>query len=66
MVANLSPSEHVRTLFDFLNNATYHVAVLIWFYYLLVPGKAPQKSTIRLPETNLTVWNREVERLLHQ
>ena len=66
MVTNLSPSEHVRTLFDFVNNATYHVAVLVWFYYLLVPGKAPKKSTIRLPETNLAVWNREVERLLHQ
>jgi hypothetical protein len=66
IVANLSPSEHVRRLFDFLNMATYHVAVLIWSYYLLVPGKAPTKSTIRLPETNLAVWNREVERLLHQ
>ncbi len=66
MVANSSPSEHVRRLFDFVNMATYHVAVLVWFYYLLVPGKAPKKSTIRLPETNLAVWNREVERLLHQ
>jgi len=66
IIANTSPSEHVRTLFAFLNMATYHAAVLIWFYYLLVPGKAPKKSTIRLPETNLAVWNREVERLLHQ
>jgi len=66
IIANTSPSEHVRTLFAFLNMAAYHAAVLIWFYYLLVPGKAPKKSTIRLPETNLAVWNREVERLLHQ
>ena len=66
IIANTSPSEHMRTLFAFLNMATYHAAVLIWFYYLLVPGKAPKKSTIRLPETNLAVWNREVERLLHQ
>jgi hypothetical protein len=65
IVANLSPSEHARRLFDFVNMATYHVAVLTWFYYLLVPGKAPEKSMIRLPENNLAVWNREVERLLH-
>ena len=66
IIANASPSEHVRTLFAFLNTATYHLVSLIWFYYLLVPGKAPKKSPIRLPETNLAVWNREVERLLHQ
>lgn len=66
IIANTSPSEHVRTLFAFLNMAAYHGAVLVWFYYLLVPGKAPKKSPIRLPETNLAVWNREVERLLHQ
>ena len=65
IVSNLSPSSHARTLFDFLNMATYHLTVLIWSYYLLVPGKAPKKSTIRLPETNLAVWNHEVERLLH-
>jgi len=74
IVANLSPSEHVRRLFDFVNMATYHVAVLIWFYYLLVPektGKSPKTPkpptpTIRLPETDLAAWNHEVERLLHQ
>ena len=26
-------------LLDFLNMATYHVCVLIWFYYLLVPAE---------------------------
>lgn len=66
IIANTNPSEHVRPLFAILNMATYHVAVLVWFYYLLVPAKAPKKSSIRLPETNLAVWNREVERLLHQ
>ena len=66
IIANTSPSEHVRTLFAFLNMATYHVAVMVWFYYLLVPGKTPKKSAIRLPETTLAVWNHEVERLLHQ
>ena len=74
IIANTSPSEHIRALFAFLNMATYHVAVLIWFYYLLVPektGKSPKTPkpptpTIRLPENDLAVWNREVERLLHQ
>jgi len=66
VVANASPSSHGRTLLEFLNMATYHVAVLIWIYYLLVPGKAVAKSAVSLPEHNLEVWNRELERLLQQ
>lgn len=67
IIANASPSEHVRTLFAFLNMATYHLSVFIWFYYLLVPGKVTLKSPkISLPENNLAVWNRELERLLQQ
>ena len=61
-----SPSEHVRNLFAFLDMATYHLCVLIWFYYLLVPAKATVKPTVSLPENNLAVWNRELERLLQQ
>ena len=45
--------------------ATYHVCVLIWFYYLLVPQKIPAKPVVPLPENNLDVWNRELERLVH-
>ena len=55
-----------RYLLDMLNTATYHVCVLIWFYYLLVPGKKPTTSAVPLPEHNLAVWNRELERLLQQ
>lgn len=66
IIANASPSEHVRTLFSFLGMATFHLVVLIWFYYLLVPGKEPKRSKIELPENNLAVWNRELERLLQQ
>ncbi len=51
-------------LLDFANMATYHVCVLIWFYYLVVPPKAAIKSAVPLPENNLDVWNRELERLL--
>ena len=66
IVANASPSEHTRTLFDFLGMATYHLCVLIWFYYVLVPQKVVTKSMVPLPENNLAVWNRELERLLQQ
>jgi hypothetical protein len=66
VVANASPSEHARTLFDFVHMGTYHACVLMWFYYLLVPEKVVAKSAVPLPENNLAVWNRELERLLQQ
>lgn len=53
-----------RHLLDFLNMATYHICVLIWAYYLLVPQKRPTTSAVSLPDNNLAVWNRELERLL--
>ena len=66
IVANASPSETGRTYINFLNMVAYHVCVLIWFYYVLVPSKAVIKSAVALPENNLAVWNRELERLLQQ
>ena len=46
---------------------TYHVCVLIWFYYLLVPRESSYaRPAVPLPENNLDVWNRELERLVHQ
>jgi len=66
IISNANPSAHARTLFAFLNMATYHLCVLIWFYYLLVPQKVATKSAVPLPDNNLTVWNRELERLLQQ
>jgi hypothetical protein len=62
-VLNLKLPDSQRIIFVFLNMATYHVCVLIWFYYLLVPGKVPTKSAVPLPENDLDVWNRELERL---
>jgi hypothetical protein len=55
-----------RHLLDFLNMATYHACVLIWFYYLLVPQKIATRSAVSLPEHKLEVWNEELERLLQQ
>jgi len=51
-------------LLDFVIMVTYQVCVLIWFYYLLVPQKSAAPSTEALPEHNLELWNRELERLL--
>jgi len=51
-------------LLDLLNMATYHLCVLIWCYYLLVPQKKTTTSAVSLPENNLAIWNRELERLL--
>jgi hypothetical protein len=53
-----------RHLLDLLNMATYQVCVLIWCYYLLVPQKIVTTSAAPLPEHNLDIWNRELERLL--
>ncbi len=50
----------------FLNMATYHLCVFVWSYYLLVPEKVPAQTPIPLPENNLALWNRELERLLQQ
>lgn len=57
---------HSSYLLDFANMATYHVCVLIWMYYLLVPGTVVVKPAVLLPETNLALWNQELERLLQR
>jgi len=49
---------------DFANMATYHGCVLLWFYYLLGPQPVAVKSVAVLPDNNLDLWNRELERLL--
>ena len=65
VMTNAAPTAHQRVLLDLLNMATYHACVLLWFYYLLVPGKVAVKSAVPLPENTLDVWNRELERLVH-
>jgi len=59
--------KETSVLLDFLNMTAYNIAVLIWFYYCLVPSKVPVRSAaVALPENGLEVWNRELERLIHQ
>jgi hypothetical protein len=55
-----------RSLLDFANLAISHLCILIWLYFLLVPQKVATTSTAPLPENNLDIWNRELERLLQQ
>jgi hypothetical protein len=65
IAANGGLPDSNRVVLDFLNMATYHACVLIWFYFLLVPPKVAKESAVSLPENNLALWNRELERLLH-
>lgn len=79
VMANGGLPDSKRVLFVFLNMATYHACVLIWFYYLLVP-KSVYENTVpstrppdglnplagTAPEGDLELWNRELERLIHQ
>jgi hypothetical protein len=66
LIANGGLPESKRLILVFVNMATFHVCVLIWFYYLLVPLRVSAKPAVPLPENNLAVWNRELERLLQQ
>jgi hypothetical protein len=67
LLANGNLSSRYRVSLDMLNMATYHVCVLIWFYYLLfTPKKVPKPGGPAPPEHHLEVWNKELERLLHQ
>ncbi len=65
MIANGGLSHSTRVLLVFVNMASFHFCVLIWFYYLLVPGKVTAKTAVPLPENTLDLWNRELERLVH-
>src|SRR5579862_406976 len=66
ILANTNLSQHGRTLLDFLGFATFHCYVLLWYYYVLVPGKVAPRVAALVPEHNLELWNRELERLLQQ
>jgi hypothetical protein len=54
-----------RVILGLLNGGVFHLVVLSWFYFLLVPERVPVEPT-QLPENNLALWNSELERLLQQ
>lgn len=64
-LTNSGLSNEKRVIPVLLGMAVYHLCVLIWFYYLLVPKKALAKSAVSVPEHNIEVWNQELERLIH-
>jgi len=66
LAANGNFSGQYRVFLDFLKMAAYNVSVLIWSYYLLVPLPSTTTTQVSLPENNLAIWNRELERLLQQ
>jgi len=55
-----------RVVLAFVEMATYHACVLIWFYYLLVPQKVSAQPPVPVPQNDLDVWNRELERLVQR
>jgi hypothetical protein len=66
LLANGNLAPQYRVLLDFLRMTAYHLCVLIWFYYLLVPQRSVITPAIPPPEHHLELWNRELERLLQQ
>lgn len=64
LLINAGVSAEIRDLLVFLRGSTFHLEVLLWFYYLLVPERAPVQTSAAVPENNLALWNRELERLL--
>jgi hypothetical protein len=51
---------------DLVSMGTYLCCVLIWLLYLAVPERSPAYVARGLPESDLEVWNQELERLLQR
>ena len=77
IMANTGLPTWARYDLDFVNMATYHVCVLIWYYYLLVTPKVrvgpdppadPLSGSTTGPSftQELEELNEEMERLLHR
>jgi hypothetical protein len=57
-------------IFDYITMAAYHVSVVVWLVYLLVPEEATDHTIgpklQAMPEhADIAAWNNELERLLH-
>jgi hypothetical protein len=66
LIANTTLPNPTRYRLEFVPMGTYHFIVLLWSYYLLVPHKVSAEPPPVLPDHNLALWNRELERLLKQ
>lgn len=65
VLVNSGLPDSARSGLIFVKMGAYHFSVLLWLYYLVT---ATQRIAIAhsavLPENNLALWNRELERLL--
>ena len=51
---------------NFLTMATYHCCVLIWMFYLMAPARERRYTSITLPQSDIHIWNQELQRLLQR
>lgn len=51
---------------DLLTMGAYFCCVLVWLFYLLAPERSPAHAVENLPESDLRVWNQELEQLLQR
>ena len=51
---------------NLITMATYYCCVLIWVLYLMAPEWEPRAAVKKLPEYDLEIWNRELQRLTQQ
>jgi len=67
LITNAAFPPAKRTLLTFLNMGTYHFCVLVWWYLLAFQeDENLQPPPTIPPDDHLSLWNRELERLLQQ
>lgn len=60
---------HIGSLYfwDFFVMGNYHLCVLIWLFYVLLPEEKPSlPPSFNLPEHALETWEQELHKVLHQ
>lgn len=61
MQSSLVPSGSIYI--NLLTMGTYHICVLVWIAYLLLPGRKPFISLTAGPTQDIDSWNQELRRL---
>ena len=51
---------------DFFGMAIYHLCVLVWLFYVLLPQEEGSSVAVKLPDHDLELWNQELHKVLHQ
>jgi hypothetical protein len=55
-----------HNVLDLFVMGAYQVCVLVWMFYLMSPARESQYSLKKLPDHDLEIWNRELQRLIQQ